>query len=164
MVYKKDLVAHPDHIRLAREVAEKSMVLIKNQGNVLPFKKEVRKVLVLGRLAAQENTGDHGSSRIYAPYVVTPLEGLKKYFGEGVEILHRDETQLEDAKRLAGEVDCVIIVAGNDFNDEGEFVSPGGASDFMAPVLAGYKNMGQPIKAALLKVIAKSHGQTNHER
>jgi len=151
MTYKKDLVAHPDHTRLAREVAEKSMVLIKNQGNVLPFKKEMCKVLVLGRLAAQENTGDHGSSRIFAPYVITPLEGLKKYFGEGVEVLHRDETQLDEAKRLAAEVDCVIIIAGNDFNDEGEFVSPGGASDFMVPVFAGYKNMGQPIKTALLK-------------
>jgi beta-glucosidase len=156
MAYSKDLIAHPDHIHLAREVAEKSMVLIKNKGSVLPFKKNVRKVLVLGKLAAQENTGDHGSSRIYAPYVVTPLAGLKKYFGEGVEILHRDETQLPEAKRLAAEVDCVIIIAGNDFNDEGEFVSPGGMGDFMAPVIAGYKNMGQPIKAALLKLMQKS--------
>lgn len=155
MSYTQDLVAHPDHIRLAREVAQKSMVLIKNQGNVLPFKKAVRKVLVLGKLAAQENTGDHGSSRIYAPYVVTPLEGLKKYFGEGVEIVHRAETQIAEAKQLAGEVDCVVIVAGNDFNDEGEFVSPGGANDFMAPLIAGYKNMGKPIHAALLKLSGK---------
>jgi beta-glucosidase len=155
MTYTQDLVAHPDHIRLAREVAQKSMVLIKNQGNVLPFKKAIRKVLVLGKLAAQENTGDHGSSRIYAPYVVTPIEGLKKYFGEGVEILHRDETQIAEAKQLAGEVDCVVIVAGNDFNDEGEFISPGGLDDFMAPVIAGYKNMGKPFHAALLKLSRK---------
>jgi len=155
MIYTSDLVAHPDHIRLAREVAEKSMVLIKNEGSTLPFKKEVRKILVLGKLAAMENTGDHGSSRIYAPYVVTPLEGLKKYFGEGVEILHCDETQAVEAKRLAAVVDCVIIVVGNDFNDEGEFISPGGADDFMNPLIAGYKNMGQSIKAGLLNLFKK---------
>jgi beta-glucosidase len=157
MTYPKDLVAHPDHVRLAREVAQKSMVLIKNRDNVLPFKKAIRKVLVLGKLAAQENTGDHGSSRIYAPYVVTPLEGLKKYFGEGVEVLHRDETQIAEAKQLAGEVDCVVIVAGNDFNDEGEFITPSGG-DFMAPVIAGYKNMGKPLHAALLKLMQKQMG------
>ena len=86
---------------MAREVAEKSMVLIKNQGQVLPFNKSVKRVLVLGKLADQENTGDHGSSRVYAPYVITPLEGLKKYFGQGVEIHHRDETQIAEAKKLA---------------------------------------------------------------
>jgi len=53
------------------------MVLVKNQGQVLPFNKRVQRVLVLGKLAGQENTGDHGSSRVYAPYVITPLEGCR---------------------------------------------------------------------------------------
>ena len=34
-------------------------------------------MLVLGKLADQENTGDHGSSRVYPPYVITPLQGLR---------------------------------------------------------------------------------------
>ncbi len=101
MEYTPNLVACPEHIKLAQEAAEKSMVLVKNEGGVLPFRKDARKVLVLGKLAAQENTGDHGSSRIYAPYVITPLDGLKKYFGEGVEITHLDETQIARAKELA---------------------------------------------------------------
>jgi beta-glucosidase len=155
MHYSKDLVAHQDHIQLAREVAEKSMVLIKNQGKALPFRKDVRKVLVLGRLAAQENTGDHGSSRIFAPYVVTPLDGIRRYLGEDVQIFHCGEDQLAAAKRLAGEVDCVIIIAGYDYKDEGEFVSPGGMGDFLTPVITGYKNMGQPIKAFLLSLMGK---------
>jgi beta-glucosidase len=153
--YPKEVVACKEHVDLAREAAEKSMVLIKNQGDVLPFSKDVKRILVLGKLAAQENTGDHGSSRVYAPYVITPLEGLKRYFGGAVEVLHRDETQLEEAKKLAGEVDCVILVAGNDFNDEGEFVASD-FDEFVRPLLVGYQNMGQPIKGFLIKLFAKT--------
>jgi beta-glucosidase len=153
--YRRELVASPEHITLACEVAEKSMVLIKNRGHVLPFNKNVKRILVLGNLAGLENTGDHGSSRVYAPYVITPLEGLKKYFGQGVEILHHDETQIAEAKNLAGKADCVIIIAGNDFNDEGEFISPGGMDDMMRTVITGYQNMGQPIKTALLKMMSR---------
>lgn len=155
MTYTRELVASQEHIELAREVAEKSMVLIKNQGQVLPFSKNVKKILVLGKLANQDNTGDHGSSRVYAPYVITSLEGIKKYFGEGVEILHCDETQILEARRLAGEADCVIIIAGNDYNDEGEFVSPGGMDDMIRPLVSGYQNMGQPFKSALLRLMKK---------
>ena len=111
MAYSSDLVAHVNHAKLAREVAEKSMVLIKNEGNVLPFARSVKKVLVIGHLAKQSNTGDHGSSRIYAPYVVTPLEGVERYFDGKAEILYCDETDLETAQRLAAEVDCVVMRA-----------------------------------------------------
>jgi beta-glucosidase len=156
MAYPKSLVGSPEHVDLAREAAEKSMALIKNAGPVLPFDKGVKRVLVLGKLAAQENTGDHGSSRVYAPYVITALEGLQKYLGTGVEVLHRDETQLAEAQKLAREVDCVVIVAGNDFNDEGEYVSPGGMQEMLKPVIAGYRNMGKPIGAFLLKQMTKS--------
>ncbi|MGC9397443.1 MAG: beta-glucosidase [Anaerolineae bacterium] len=156
MAYPKELVASQEHIALAREAAEKSMVLIKNEGQTLPFDKGVKRILVLGKLADQENTGDHGSSRVYAPYVITPLEGLRRYLGQGVEILHRDETQIAEAKKLAGEVDCVVIIAGNDFNDEGEYVSPGGMQEMLKPVIAGYRNMGKPVGAFLLKRMAKS--------
>jgi len=149
--YTQTLVSHKVHVALAREVAEKSMVLIKNEKNILPFDKKVKRILILGKLAGQENTGDHGSSRVYPSYVITPVEGLTSYFGEGVEIQYLEETKVSEAKRLAPEVDCVIIVAGNDFSDEGEFISPGGMDDFLAPIQEGYKNMGKPIQAALMK-------------
>lgn len=155
MTYSQDLIAHRDHVLLAREAAEKSMVLIKNQNNTLPFDKAAKKVLVLGKLAHQENTGDHGSSRIFAPYVITPLDGIKKYLGKNADVLYFDETQLTEAKAQAAEADCVIIVAGNDFSDEGEFISPGGMDDFLAPVIEGYKNMGKPIIARLMKSLGR---------
>jgi beta-glucosidase len=152
MAYTPDLVTHPAHTALAQEAAEKSMVLIKNEGAVLPFDENVRRVLILGKLADRENTGDHGSSRVYPPYVITPLAGLKKYFDKRVKIIHLDETQIPEAKKIAPEVDCVIIVAGNDYSDEGEFISPGGMEDFLAPIREGYRNMGRPVLAALMKL------------
>jgi len=122
---------------------------------VLPFDKNVKKILILGKLARQENTGDHGSSRVTPPYVITTLAGLKRNFDKGVKIFHLDETQILKAKALASEVDCVIIIAGNDFSDEGEFISPGGMDDFIEPVVEGYKNMGKAIQAALIKGLKK---------
>jgi beta-glucosidase len=160
VVYRPELVASPEHTALAREAAEKSMVLIKNQGPVLPFSKDVKRILVLGRLAAQENTGDHGSSRVYPPYVLTPLEGLKRYFGDGVEVVHRDETQVDEARQLAKDIDCVIIIAGNDFNDEGEHASPGNMEEMLDTLITGYRNMGQPFKAWLLKSLSKRVGSS----
>lgn len=154
--YTKSLVACADHVALAREAAEKSMVLLKNEAQALPFDKNVQRILVLGKLAVQENTGDHGSSRVYPPYVITPLEGLRRYFGPNVEILHRDETQAEEARALAGTVDCVIILAGNDYNDEGEFVSPGGMDEMLAMITTGYQNMGQGLKAVAIKTMSKT--------
>jgi beta-glucosidase len=153
--YSQELVTHPDHIALAQEAAEKSMVLIKNGGQILPFRKDVKRVLVLGKLADQENTGDHGSSRVYPPYVVTPLQGLKKHLGDRVEVLHRDESQLAEAKQLAKEVDCVIVIAGNDYSDEGEYTSPSSLDVMFDPIIIGYQQMRKPLKAALVKLIKK---------
>ncbi|WP_170311493.1 beta-glucosidase family protein [Vallitalea okinawensis] len=143
--YTMDMVASREHTELAREAAEKSMVLIKNNNNVLPLSKEVYKVLVVGKLAAKANTGDHGSSNIYAPYVVTQLEGFKNYFGDGVEIIHLDEEKVAEAKVQAKEADCVIIIVGNDAQDEGEFVVPDEEGGMNMPnlVAKGYANMGR---------------------
>lgn len=156
MTYSSDLIAHADHASLAREVAEKSMVLIKNEGDILPFARSVKKVLVIGHLAKQSNTGDHGSSRIYAPYVVTPLEGIERYFDGKAEILYCDETDLETAQRLAAEVDCVVIIAGYDFNDEGEYLIPDGDAPAATDLLStGYRNQKMPLKSFAIKLLSR---------
>jgi beta-glucosidase len=145
--YSMDLVVSKEHTELAREVAEKSMVLIKNTKRVLPFQKTVRRVLVAGELGNRANTGDAGSSKIDAPYVVTPLEGLRNYFGDGAEILFCDESELDKAADEAARADCVIIVVGNDQHDEGEFISadPNDEFSFMEAVMKGYENMGKSV-------------------
>ncbi|GKX29908.1 beta-glucosidase [Vallitalea longa] len=143
MEYDEKLIANEKHTELARKVAEKSMVLIKNKDDVLPFIKDIKKVLIVGKLATKANTGDYGSSRIYAPYVVTQLEGLQNYFGNQVDIIYCDDIEVEQAKDLATEVDCVIIFAGNDYRDEGEYVAPDEDVSMEDIIVEGYKNQGQ---------------------
>lgn len=157
--YDNSVVACESHRALAREAAEKSFVLLKNSGPVLPFSKNVRRVLVLGKLARRENIGDRGSSRVYPPYVVSPLQGLKNYLGSRVEILHFDETQLDAARKAAPSVDCVVIVVGCDFNDEGEFFAPADPGEPIRLIEAGYRNLGRPLKAFVARTLGKLVGK-----
>jgi beta-glucosidase len=123
MRYDPSLVVSKTHIELAREAAEKSMVLLKNDANLLPLNKSLTKTLaVIGRLADTEDTGDHGSSRVYPPYVVTPLEGLRRYLGANTQVNYQSGSDLPRARQLAKSADAVVIVAGLDFRDEGEYL------------------------------------------
>jgi beta-glucosidase len=70
-----DVVACAAHRELAHEAAVASMVLVRNDG-VLPLQPgSLRRVAVLGSLAAEANLGDQGSSRVLPPSVVTPSTG-----------------------------------------------------------------------------------------
>jgi beta-glucosidase len=125
--YPKSFIGNSDHIALSLEAAEKSMVLIQNNQAILPLdKSEVKNVLVLGELAINENIGDHGSSQVRPAYVVTPMQGLEKMYGENVSFSHDTGEDLEKAKQLAKEADAVIFVVGYNHDDEGEFIEMGG--------------------------------------
>jgi beta-glucosidase len=122
--YEPSLVRAPAHLALAREVAEKSMVLLKNDREVLPLdRSRVRTLAVLGRLAeGAENLGDHGSSRVYPPSVVSPLEGLREHLGPGARVVHELGQDTARVRQLGREADAVVVIAGLDHNDEGEFI------------------------------------------
>lgn len=121
-VYSKDLIGQQEHTNLAREVAEQSITLIKNEKKLLPLNiNKSDKLLVLGNLGNQENLGDHGSSQVFPEYSVTITEGLANY-NHNVEVTHYDGTNLEYAKSLAKDADAVIFVVGNDHGDEGEYL------------------------------------------
>ncbi|OQW46648.1 MAG: hypothetical protein A4S16_10170 [Proteobacteria bacterium SG_bin6] len=119
--YPESLVACDAHRALALEAAEKSAVLLENDG-VLPLDAaRIGKVAVLGRLAALENTGDNGSSRVRPPAVVTPLQGLIDHLG-GDRVLTGDERDLAAARAAAEAADVAIVIAGYTAEDEGEFI------------------------------------------
>ncbi len=121
--YPETLVASPPHIAVALEAAEKSAVLLKNEA-VLPLRKGLGTLAVLGRLAAIENTGDNGSSRVRPPYVVTPLMGLERAqqaYGIG-QIVTADEGDLAAAAEAAQAADAIVIIAGYTAREEGEYI------------------------------------------
>jgi beta-glucosidase len=119
--YPMSLVASEAHAKLALEAAEKCAVLLENDG-VLPLDPaRTKRLAVLGRLAAIENTGDFGSSRVRPPYVVTALEGLRRLLGNEA-VVAGDEDDLEAARAAAASADAVVVVVGNTAKEEGEFI------------------------------------------
>ncbi len=125
MDYSAVDVAGTIHAKLALEAAEKSMVLLKNEEKMLPLNKDsIKKLAVIGSLANEINTGDHGSSYVKPPYVITPLQGIESYVNGEVELVYNDGTDIQSARKLAGEADAVIVVVGYRYNDEGEYVIP----------------------------------------
>ncbi len=122
--YAMSDVCRRSHIDLTLEAAEKGMTLLKNDNGVLPLRKEtVKKLAVIGKLAAVENLGDHGSSQVHPPHIKTPLQGLEAYLGSGTELVFYDGSDLDRAERVAGAADAALVVVGYDFSDEGEFVN-----------------------------------------
>ncbi len=75
-----------EHRALAREVAAESMVLLKNENNLLPLKGDkINTLAVIGLNASQMISGG-GSSRVDPHYWVTPLEGLRAKLSDQIEI------------------------------------------------------------------------------
>jgi beta-glucosidase len=126
--YSLDAVGCKAHRQLAREAAEKSIVLLKNEGGLLPLRK-VKKLAVIGKLADLPNTGDAGSSDTRPPYVITPLQGLREALGKRAEIVYDDGSDSARSARVAGEADAAVVVAGYTHLDEGEFTAPDSVAD-----------------------------------
>lgn len=108
-----------EHIALAREVAERSIVLLKNDEQVLPLSRGPRRsIAVVGDLADAANLGDRGSSMVTPSFVSKPLQAIQAAAGEStVEHFASDV----DLKRLS-DFDVTIVVAGLTYRDEGEFI------------------------------------------
>ena len=121
--YNENMLACDRHIEVAGRAARESMVLLKNEGKILPLDKEAtEKIVVLGVLGDIENIGDHGSSKVHPYYTVTPFKGLMKKMPRA-QILYNDGKDIEQAKKLAADADAVVIVAGYIHSDEGEFLA-----------------------------------------
>lgn len=112
------------HQQIAQQVAEEAIVLLKNEGNILPIdKKTVKTIAVVGANATRKHAMGGGSSQVRPPYEVTPLEGLKKIAGEEIHIIYAqgfevdreekaDPKLIEEAVNAAQKADIVIYVGG----------------------------------------------------
>ncbi len=128
-VPSRAVIASPAHRALAHEVATDSIVLLKNEAvgaaPLLPLAPATRHLAVIGRLAAQANLGDHGSSRVRPPSTVSPLQGLREAL-PGVRITTTNGRDERRAASLAAAAETAIVVVGLDQHDEGESVVTGG--------------------------------------
>ena len=105
-----------EHIELAREVAEKSFVLLKNEA-VLPLS-ITQSIAIVGDLADVPNLGDRGSSMVTSSEVTTPLAGLRAFGNEVAINCYASDADLGDI----GEYDVAVVVVGLTYKEEGEFI------------------------------------------
>ena len=160
--YTQDVVAGPAHRALAREAAEQSAVLLKNDPlagqPLLPIGPEVRRIALLGRLAAIPNIGDEGSSAVHPPQVVTPLEGLRRR-SPGPEIVYVDGGNLAQAAEAARGCDLAVVVAGYTHADEGEYIA---AVPLIAKAKGGDRSSLtlSPADEALILAVADANPRT----
>jgi beta-glucosidase len=147
--YTPDVVGSEAHRRLAREAAQKSIVLLKNEDDALPLV-NTRRVAVIGKLADTSNTGDAGSSDTHPDYVITPLQGLRDALGDGVMIEYDDGSDPARAATVAQSADVVICVVGYTHGDEGEYIAHETTTQ-LAALYPPPTQEEQPIAQALLQ-------------
>jgi beta-glucosidase len=110
-------------IALAREVATKSITLLRNQGDFLPLSKSrAESIVLVGPLADVENIGDtKGSSGVMSSEVVTIAEGslARTDVASTIEFIPGDLMDADDRAKVTA-ADVVIVAVGLTEEDEGE--------------------------------------------
>ena len=120
------VIGGAEHRALAREAASESMVLVRNDGCLPLDAGRLKKVAVLGPLAAVPNLGDQGSSDVaHTPNPVTLLDGLRAAL-DGAVVAHSD-----DDTSVAADADVAVVVVGYTKDDEGEYLGSGDDSPFL---------------------------------
>jgi beta-glucosidase len=117
-----DVIGSPEHRVLAREVAARSVVLLRNEPvagtPVLPLAPASR-VAVLGQLADRVNLGDGGSSDVWDLDCHSVLAGLSAAVDD---VVYDNGGDLSSAAALAATADVAVIVVGYTYLDEGEYI------------------------------------------
>ncbi len=126
---EKTEILKEEHIKFAKEMACKSIVLLKNENGVLPLKKDLEKIAVIGPLADDKRT-PLGSWKAAGEEknVVTVLEGIKNAVAKGTEVLYSigcevsgdDKGGFKEAVSVASEADIVVLVLGESADMSGE--------------------------------------------
>ncbi len=151
--YPPEVVGSEEHRGIAREVAEKGIVLLKNEGGILPLA-ATGQIAVIGRLADAPNTGDGGSSNTDPAYVVTPLAGLREALAGKAEVVYDDGDDANQAAAVATAADAVLMVVGYTHADEGEYIPP----NQLTPHVGLFPPPG-PSDAALAEQVTKGESQ-----
>lgn len=174
----KMAVENPSHRKLALIAAEKSAVLLRNEGAVLPLQSSVRKIAVIGPLAAAKKELQGSWSFMGNPdQVVSVLDGIRERAGksttvtyaEGASIRREDQPNINpdildaaaqvqpDAKidaavAAARSADVTVMVLGETDDMSGEYASRSSLdlSGKQDALLHAVANTGKPIVLVLI--------------
>ncbi len=122
------VVHNAGHQELALQAARESIVLLKNEGNLLPLSKDVGSIAVIGPNADHEKNqlGDYVSLTVLQE-VVTVLDGIraavapgtKVEYVKGCEVVGAGGNEIARAREAASRAEVAIVVIG-----ENEWQSP----------------------------------------
>ena len=157
---EKKVVMCDEHIAKAREVAGKSIVLLKNAKSTLPVVDKTKRIAVIGALAtSKEDMIGSWSAAGDGKKSVTLLEGLKKQYlqhrityAKGCEVSGNDKSGFAKAIRTARNSDVIILTLGESKWMSGEAASrsninlPGVQSDLLVEL----KKLHKPIVLVLM--------------
>ncbi len=99
---------------ISRQIADAGMVLLKNQGNILPLRAGMRSIALIGPGALKAKTGGGGSSQVKAIYTVDPQTGLQERAGATVTVTLDDGKDAQKAAELARTADVAIVMLKDD--------------------------------------------------
>lgn len=150
-----------EFLDLALEISKESIVLLKNEEELLPLSKDLNRIAVLGPLAdnKREMLGSWAGAG-QAEDNVTLLEGIRNYVSEGTDIVHARGVDFEDsstegfskAVNLARSADVAVVAVGERALMSGEAASratldlPGVQREFLEAV----HETGTPVVMVLM--------------
>lgn len=168
------VVRNPQHLEVAQRAARESIVLLKNQGNVLPLRKDLKSILVTGPAAADIDTSisRYGPSELS---VVTVLDGIRQKLGPGVQVQYTkgsdfvdgafpeseiipvppnaaEQAELDKARSMAKTVDAAVVVLGENNVLVGESRSRTNLdlTGFQLKLVQAVHEAGKPTVVALI--------------
>ena len=142
----RNKVLTPEHRALALEAAEKSIVLLKNEDNVLPLSPDIRSIFVTGPNADNHALLGDWSWDQHPDSITTILEGIRKVAGSDTRVDYYDcgsitgmaEADIVKAAAMAGKSDIsIIVVGGNSLRAEGSIKTEGENTDRASINLVG---------------------------
>ncbi|MEW6509848.1 MAG: glycoside hydrolase family 3 N-terminal domain-containing protein [Bacteroidota bacterium] len=155
------LTLHLDHVAAARDAARRSIVLLKNEGNILPLKPSLSSIAVIGPLA--DNVRDPlgpWAGNGQAQDVVSALQGLRSAVRSGTDILYApgctvsggDTGGFTQAVALARKADVVLAFMGESSDMSGEAASRSslGLPGRQSELLAALRQTGKPLVLVLM--------------
>jgi beta-glucosidase len=123
---------NPEHTKAAREIAAKSIVLLKNERDVLPLSKGLKTIAFIGPMVKSKRD-NHGFwavdlKDVDSTYIVSQWEGLENKVGKRTKILYAKGCGVEskskegfaDALLVASQADVIILSIGENWNKSGE--------------------------------------------
>lgn len=108
----------PEHHLAVREVTEKSVVLLENDGLLPLDPEELRTVAVIGPLADRVLMDWYGGT---PPYWVSPFEGLRARLGPDVEVVCVSNNDTSEMILAARRADVCIVCVGNHPTGDGRW-------------------------------------------